>query len=145
MPNYPKEQLLDLYKILPEDLQNAIFSQDNADKIFEICQKNGVKKDAIVSEIAKNTGYVMLGVLAPEELQKVFKKELGLKEKSAEQIASEINELIFLPVRKYIEALYNTDLTPITTPKITAGAKVKAEIIAKTARAKNDAYREPIE
>ena len=154
MPNYPREQLLDLYKSLPEELQNAIFSSAAADKMFDICQRNEVKDDNVISEIAKNTGCVMMGVLPPAELQGVFEKEIKLKKDTAKQIVWEISRFILFPVKKYIDALYHTNISAAapsasaeskTSAKITEGAKVKTEIIVKQARQKkSDGYREPL-
>lgn len=140
MPNYPREQLLDLYKALPKELQTAIFSADNADKVLDICQRNGLTEDKIISEIARNTGYVLLGILPPEELQRVLEKEIGLKKSTAKQIAWEINRFIFFPVRPFLEALYQTDLM-----KISGGAKAPIERQETEKTAKKDRYREPIE
>jgi hypothetical protein len=111
--------------------------------MFDICQRNGIKEDNIISEIAKNTGYVLMGVLPPEELQGVIEKEIGLKKNTAKQIAFEISRFIFFPVRPFIEGLYQTDLTKISPQK---GVREKPET-SQTAKSKSktDMYREPIE
>ncbi len=49
MLNYPKEQLWELYENLPKELQEAIFSSENADKIYDICTRNGDNKEDVIS------------------------------------------------------------------------------------------------
>jgi len=102
MPDYPKEQLWELYKDLPKNLQNALFSSEIGDNIYEICERNGVEEKK-ASEISKNIGYVFLGLLPPSDFQKVLKKEIGLIPKTAENVSSEIERFIFLPLRKNLE------------------------------------------
>lgn len=134
MPNYPREQLLSLYNSLPKELQEAIFSADNADKMFDICQRNNITDDKTISEIAKNSGYVLMGVLPPEELAKVFEKEIGLKKETAKNVSWEVSRFIFLPVRQYLEALYSA--------KSFEKTEVKPEPPKKK---KTDSYREILE
>lgn len=145
MPNYPREQLLDLYKSLPKELQTAIFSADNADKMFDICQRNGVKEDKTISEIAKNSGYVLMGVLPPEELQKVLEKEIGLKKELAKQISWEISRFIFLPLRQYLEALYNTNISKGFEKEVVAEKETKTATQKIKQNKSADSYRETAE
>lgn len=105
MPNYPKEQLQELYKDLPETLQEALFSEKVADNINEVCKKNKVEGKE-VSEITKNIGYVFSGLLAPSEFRKTLEEEMGLDKKTSGNIASEIEALVFLPLKKELEGLY---------------------------------------
>ena len=88
MPNYPKEQLWELYKDLPKDLQEAAFSKEIAANIQEICFKNEVTSDSLIFDIAKNIGYIFLGLLPPNEFQDILEKELKIEKSKAEQIAA---------------------------------------------------------
>ena len=119
MPNYPKEQLWELYKDLPKDLQKATFSKEVAANIQEVCKENGITDDDVIFDITKNIGYVFLGLLPPNEFSDVLEKELKLNKKTAEQVASEITRFVFLPVRKSLEALYQI--------KMKASSKLKKE------------------
>lgn len=144
MPGYPKEQLQDLYKSLPKDLQRALYSEENARNNYDICTKNGVTDEDAIFEVAKNTGYVLLGLLPPNELQEVLEKELKLEENKAEQIASEIARFILLPVKNSLETLYKIEIKPGIKPKVAPlpeGTPPPAEKKPK----KRDIYREPIE
>jgi len=63
MPDYPKEQLRELYKDLPKDLQKATFSEEVATNIQEVCAENNITDDDVIFDITKNIGYVFLGLL----------------------------------------------------------------------------------
>lgn len=143
MPDYPKEQLWELYKNLPKDLQKAAFSEEVAANIQEICTKNEVTDDDLIFDIAKNIGYVFLGLLPPNEFSDVLKKELKIEKSKAEQIASEITRFVFLPVKKSLEALYKIKIKPGVKPKVTS-LPPKTELPKKKPK-KGDKYREATE
>ena len=142
MPEYPKEQLSQLYKDLPKDLKEALFSEENSRNLREICFKNGVRDEDIIFEIIKNLGYVFLGLLVPNELQDVLEKGLKIEKSKAEQITSEISRFIFLPIKNSLETLYNIEIKAGLKPKITP-------LSPKTARKREpkikDGYRESVE
>ena len=62
MLKYNPEHLWPIYEKLPDDLKEAIFSEKTASTIFDICQRNEIK-EAQMSEIARYTGYVLLGLV----------------------------------------------------------------------------------
>lgn len=128
---YNQDQMWKLYERLPEELKETIFSEGTADSIFDICVKNGVN-DKRISEVARYTGRVLLGVLPPTELQKTIEKEIKLEEGAAKNIVQEINRIIFAPVRSELARLYKKELPQIPREKIKKSSKA-------------DTYREPIE
>lgn len=117
MLNYSKKQLLELCENLPEELQEAVFSEKTAENIYNACKKNGIEKPSEMSEISKHVGYLLLGLLPPDKII----SELSLERNRAKRILSEIEKSVFLPVKESLEELYGT------------------EIIA------DDIYKEPIE
>ncbi len=137
MPNYPKEQLWELYKDLPKDLQKATFSKEVAANIQEVCKENSVTDDDVIFDITKNIGYVFLGLLAPNEFSDILEKELKIEEKKAKQISSEITRFVFLPLKKSLEALYQIEIKP--------RIKIQAEKKTEAKPKKEDKYREIIE
>ena len=150
MPDYSKEQLQDIYQNLPTDLQTALFSEENAKTIQDICLKNNVSDNQVIFEVAKYVGYVLLGVLFPDELPKTLEKELKLETDAAKEIAWEISRAIFLPVENTLEALYKIEIEiPRTSPsKKGQGAKVLEKSALKETEARKsakDRYREPTE
>jgi hypothetical protein len=147
MLQYSKEQLWQLYGGLPDELKNAVFSEINADNLYEICQKNGIKDNSVISEIAKKITYVFLGLLKPSELQEKISVDLKIEKNRAIQISTEINNYIFLPARKSLERLYEVEMKPsatiITAPtdkKTTPPEKNKSTERSKTKT--KDRYRE---
>ena len=146
MPDYSKEQLRQLYVNLPKDLQEAVFSQQNATNVQEICSENGVTDKKKASAIAKNAGYVLLGLLPPNDFQKTLEKELELEEKIAKQITIEIIKFIFFPVRASLESLYKTEIKSTTEPPGTITSPLETALpLKKKTPKKRDTYREPIE
>lgn len=144
MPDYPKEQLQQLYKSLPKDLQEATFSKEVGRNIHEICTKNGIVDQDTISEIAKDVGYVFLGLLPPSEFAYILEKDLKLEKSKAEGIAAEITRFVFLPIRASLEALYKMEIrpsvkpgAPLAPPGVPSPPKKKAK--------RKDVYREPTE
>lgn len=140
MPDYPKEQLWELYKSLPEDLQKAAFSEEVANNIQEICTENDITDDDTIFNISKNIGYVFLGLLPLNEFENVLEKELKIEKKKAGKIASEISRFVFLPVKKSLEALYGIEIKAGIEP-IT---KTKTKTVPEKKLKKEDRYRESI-
>ena len=136
MLNYSKEQIWDLYEELPQELKDSIFSEKNADYIYNSCASNGIRDKKKISEIAKNVGYVFLGLISPKEFQKTLKK-LDLKKETAENIYKEINDYVFLPRKNILEKLYRVEIS-----KMGAADREKNNRAAETR--KNDPYRESI-
>ena len=134
---YTKEQLWKLYEKLSKELQEAIFAEKTADSIDSICKKNEIsEKDA--SKIAEHVGYVLLGILPPEDFQKILEKEIKLKKDVTKKVTYEINRFIFSSVKENLSALYKIEIAPpekLPTPP--------AE--EKKAPPRKDIYREPIE
>ena len=132
LKEYTREQLQKLYKKLPEELQDAIYSKETADSIYDICERNNIEEKSIV---AKLVGRVLLGILAPDEFQEAIEKELKLSREKAKEVAWEVSRFIFYPVRIHLEKLYQIEITPFPTTPFS----VKKE------KPKIDKYREPIE
>ncbi len=148
MLDYPKKQLQELYKNLPKDLQEAGFSKENAKNIHEICAKNGITDEDVIFDVAKNTGYVFLGLLPPNEFSYILEKDLELEKDKAELIASEITRFVFLPVRNSLEALYKMKISPSIKPGSAVSPEASSSFEEDQPRAgkpkKSDGYREPI-
>lgn len=143
MPNYTKEQLWELYNALPKDLQEAASSEKSSSNIREICIKNGVSDEDLIFETIKNTGYVFLGLLPPNEFSYILEKELKLEKSKAELITSEIIRFVFLPVRGSLEALYQIKIKPTVKPGVDISVPETPALVKKPK--KQDIYREPTE
>lgn len=138
MINYPSEQLWLLYEKLPKNLQEAIFSVETANIIGEIGERYNLKNEEI-SEIAKYVGYVLLGLLIPNEIEKTLKEDLNIENDLAKKISTEITQFIFSPIKESLEELYKIEIE-IEKPLVPE----EKPLIEKKATNK-DTYRELIE
>lgn len=109
MLKHDPEQLWPLYEKLSNDLKEAIFSEKTADNIFSICKRNEIGENQM-SEIARYTGYILLGVLSPSKFQETLEKEAELNPGKAEKVALEISRFIFLPIKESSHALYSEEI-----------------------------------
>ena len=142
MLEYNRDQLWKLYEKLPADLKEAIFSEETADSIYSTCARYETGEDEI-SEVAKYTGHVLLGVLPPAEFPKVLEAEVGLDKNISQTIDHDINRFVFWPVKESLTALYKTAISP---PEVVIETTVaQKEAPRKTRAKKEDVYREPIE
>ncbi len=149
MANYTKEKLWKFYEKLPEELKDAIFSEETAESIWNTCDKNNVDE---VSEIAQYVGRVLLGVLAPEDFQEALEKEMKLKKEVAKKVSQEIHRFVFFPVKESLALLYKIEvappgLAPFEKPeKITPTETVPRETeVPEEKPEKPDIYRESTE
>jgi len=138
MLKYTPEQFWKLYEKLPEELKEAVFSEETAETIWDICERNEVEK---ISEVAEYVGQVLLGVLPPEDFQETLEKELKLEKDLAKKVSQEINRFIFYPVKASLEELYKIEIAPPAKPTgITPPPEEKPPVPPG-----EDIYREPIE
>ncbi|HUV81131.1 MAG TPA: hypothetical protein VMW21_01250 [Patescibacteria group bacterium] len=135
---YTKEELQKLYAGLPEELKEAIFSVETADNIYNICTKNKIGEDKI-SEIAKYVGFVLFGILLAQNFQETLEKELKIEKEAAENIAAEINQLIFYPVKPVLQQLYKKEA------ELAEGAVEKPVERIREESPRKDIYKEPVE
>lgn len=133
------EQIIKILEKLPEDLKDALFSIDTAERIADVCEKFEVPGKK-VPLVAGAVGDILLRTELPEGLSKTLEKEVGLKREQAESIAKEIDFRIFSQVRASLSE-------PLGVPQI----KTAAETISKPGSEKpttavppkSDTYREP--
>ncbi len=140
---YPKEELQKIYEALPEDLKEALFSEKTADDIYDVCVENGIEEKNL--ELAKYVGYVLLGLLSPDELEKTLKEKLTIADESAGKISQEITRLVLLPLKTNLEALYKIKIEISTEPSEKTPEQGLPEEKPTKTSLKKDVYRETIE
>lgn len=101
---YPIEQTSKLFDNLPPELRAAILSEDTADSIRLVCERNKITSQ--MSDLAILVGNILLGLLSPNDLLSALIQELKIPAVKAKNIAQEINRLIFYPVRDKLAELY---------------------------------------
>ena len=102
-PQYEQEEMWKIYEKLPEELKQAVFSAENADHTFSICERHGVNE---CSKVASLIGLVLMGVLLPRNFEAALVKELGIDSDTAQRVAQEVNRFIFYPVKQQLEQLH---------------------------------------
>jgi hypothetical protein len=139
---YTIEQVWKLFEKLPKDLQEAIFSVETADSIYNICEKNEISE---VSRVAKIVGFILLGLLSPNELQETLEKELKLEPKVAKKASQEIDRFILYSVRGGLTALYGAEISPPSAEPGITPPKKKKPATKKPVSPRKDIYRELLE
>ena len=136
---YSHEQIWKLYEKLPKELKEVVFAEETANSIHDICARNKIE-DERISEIARYTGRVLMGLLPPDEFQEILEKELKLKKDVAKKITREINRFIFYPVKTSLGQLYKIEIAPPAQMKVTPPVSEKP-----SAPPGKDVYREAVE
>ena len=148
MPTYSQEQLVQLYEKLPQELQKALYDPEISKNVQEICFQASVQDDDKVLDAVKNVGYVLLGILPPNQLPEILEKELEIGQAVSQIISQEIHRFIFYPIRGTLEKLYGVRLTnqPTTpSPVEKSGGNTEEGAGAKPENfSKEDPYREPV-
>lgn len=142
---YTKEQSEELFEKLPTEIQEAIFSLETAENIWNVCEPYGIL-DGRVGQVAIYVSQVLMGLLSPLEFQTTLQQEIGLPKVLAQAITHEINRFIFYPLKPALEGLYKIDFeTPsIKTNGPSSPGGVKPETKPEETSEK-DTYREPVE
>ncbi|MBI3633894.1 MAG: hypothetical protein HY226_06445 [Candidatus Vogelbacteria bacterium] len=104
MQNYSSDELNEIFQTLPEELKDAIVSVDTAKIINDTGKKYGLHVDQI-GAVANQTGLVLLGIVHPTEFVSAVTKAAGIERVVASQIASDINDKIFLKVREILQGV----------------------------------------
>jgi len=125
--NDKQKNIIERYRDLPEDLQQALVSASNSKIIVAVGKKSGLQIDKI-GELADETGLVMLGITPPGEFIRNLARRLELDPEKAKAVAEEINQQIFQPVRESLKKVHGLGAQPAEKPSaIQAGAALKAE------------------
>jgi hypothetical protein len=102
-------------------------------------------EDERISEVARYTGRVLMGLLPPDELAETLERELKLEKEMAKKVSQEISRFIFYPVKTRLEELYKIEITPIAGVPVKPPTKRVVEEKLKEKPKGVNRYREPIE
>ncbi len=137
MEELSRDELWAIYNTLPDTLKDAIFSEDTAEAIFNICKLYEITKN---SEVAKIIGKILMGLLPPEFLKDTLQEELGISEDIAKKTAMELEHFILNPVKKDLDVLYQE----VDGNKETMESAAAEQAPSAEEPKKEDTYREPI-
>ena len=145
MAQYTKEQIDKILQKLPDELHEAVFSMETADAIWNTCTKQNIVAKRL-SKIAEYTGYVLMGLILPQEFEPILIKDIKVPKKAAQEIAREINRFVFYPVKSALEQLHSTQIT--ATSKNSATKPIPQETKEPELPKKSsgpDVYQEPLD
>lgn len=117
MSQYPKQKIEEQYQKLPAALKDAILSVDTANKIFEIGRKTKLTIEK-VGFLAEEAGYVILGLMRPEDFVNILAERLETSTNDARSIAKEINSQIFYPLREALKATHQVEIAGEEVAKV---------------------------
>ncbi len=100
-----REQMMQRYQSLPTNLQDAIFSMENAQILQNVGQIHKLRIDQI-GTLASETGLVMLGFVKPNEYIPHLAERLKVDKELARTIAHEVNDRIFVKVRDALRKIH---------------------------------------
>ena len=98
------EKFQELFKKLPENLQDAIFAPETGEHIDGICKRN--KTPELTNFMINGIGDIYLGVLAPNDFFAALEKQLEGKT-GYRQVALEVNNFLLFPYKDSIEKIYH--------------------------------------
>ncbi len=109
------EKIEEKFLELPEDVQKALFSVEVSETISGVGKKYGLVVNKL-GELADETGLIMLGLTKPSEYIKNLEQRLGVSASQAKEIAEDINQKVFSPIRESLKKIHG----------ITASAQAEA-------------------
>lgn len=116
MQRYTKQQARDQYTKLPRVLKEAIFSEEIAEKLYDIGHRNGLNIEK-TGFLAEESGYVVLGLTRPREFVGQLIKRLEVTTDKAKEIAGQVNHEIFFPLHEALKQTHGVDVREETIEK----------------------------
>lgn len=102
-----EETILKRYESLPDDLKEALIGIGTASAIYEIGRKVNLNVEKI-GELAREVGLIILGFVPSANFISDLKTVLEVNEEKAAEIAQEVNERLFLPIRESLKRIHGS-------------------------------------
>lgn len=107
---YSKEDLLSIYRSLPDDLQNVIFSPETSE-FYDVIAKKFTLNATQREVLSHQSSLLLMGITQPQQFVIALTDELKISREQATLIAQELNLNIFNSVKSSLAALY-TETAP---------------------------------
>ncbi len=107
-PQEKEQEIMKRFLDLPEDVQKSLFSSITNEAILEVAKKHELTVEKI-GELADETGLVMLGMTRPNEFIKNLERRLELPAAKAKEVAEDINQKVFFPIRESLKQIHGID------------------------------------
>jgi len=136
------------YEKLPDNIKEALFSEENFNIVSEICEKNGITDEEIKSQLMKYVGKTLMGLLPIKEFPIVLELELNLETEQARNISWDIDSRIFSHLRISLNKLYTQNVAEnkevSDNVKKEGTEEKKEETKPKEPANPKDLYKEPL-
>jgi len=106
MLKIPRQQVLERWDVLPNNLKEALCSDPNSGIVWQIGALNHLPEEKI-SMMATIVGDVIFGFLHSDDLAREIQESLNLNSQIANSISHEINRKIFAPIKIDLEKIYS--------------------------------------
>ncbi|PIV10268.1 MAG: hypothetical protein COS49_01385 [Candidatus Portnoybacteria bacterium CG03_land_8_20_14_0_80_41_10] len=100
-----------IYFQLPPETRRLFFSETVAGQMEKIGSKNSLNKEQL-AQASYITGLILLGEINIVNFVKSLQEKCGLAEESARQLARDINQVIFLPVKENLKKIHQVPFWP---------------------------------
>ncbi|MBI2639703.1 MAG: hypothetical protein HYW90_02305 [Candidatus Sungbacteria bacterium] len=118
--NITEETILTRYESLPEDLKQALMGVETAGELYKIGKNANLSVEKI-GRLAEEVGLIILGLTPSQNFISDLKQMLEVPQEKAEEVASEVNTRIFLPIRESLKRLHGASWSEgITKLPVTA-------------------------
>lgn len=102
---YTKEELMEIYRGLPEEIKDAMFSPLTTD-IFDAIKEKQALTDEQREIMSVYTGFLMMGVLPPEKYVSTLIEKMGIDREKVASIAQIINRDLFNPIKDILKEVH---------------------------------------
>lgn len=110
MAQFTQEQIVTAYRKAPEPIQDAYGGEIMVNVVNDIKARYRLHVD-VAGSIERDTGYLLLGLISPAEFFGGLML-LGTDEQTARGIMEEINERIFLPLKRQMSGTPSAPVAP---------------------------------
>jgi|TARA_Y100000310_G_scaffold112085_1_gene110513 predicted RNA-binding protein with RPS1 domain len=133
---FSKEHFYEKYRMLPKDIKKAIHSLNINDIIKSITDRHRLHMDT-TGILDDEIMYAIIGITKVSDFIKNIKAQTNLPDEKVNAIAKDVNEKIFLPIRKLmmeltqkseIKAQQGQKQNTIHHPPLTASEEIKKQI-----------------
>ncbi len=131
---------MDLYKNLPEKLQNIFWEDDIDNRIEKISERFKLSHTQRLF-FSKMIAHLFLGLLPISQIEATVKEEIALREDDNEKLAQEIVRFIVYPIQHLLREVYDDE----EFQKIGVKNTFQEEKEERSTTDFGDVYREPIE
>lgn len=102
---YTKEELIEIYRGLPEEVKDALFSPETTD-IFDAIKEKQHLTDEQREIMSVYTGFLMMGILPPEKYVPTLITKMGIEREKVASIAQTINRDLFNPIKDILKSVH---------------------------------------